>query len=136
MGLCFKLSNWELRIMRHELADHEWAAIRPILPNRPRDMPRANDRRVLNGIFLGLAIRRALFVSDGAAMYRELRKRGTSANRIGPPGGSARRADRRRALRNRERRVALTTSTGRYVRETREAPRAFNAARRRNHFPA
>jgi transposase len=38
MGLCFKLSNWELRIMRHELADHEWAAIRPILPNRPRDM--------------------------------------------------------------------------------------------------
>jgi hypothetical protein len=122
MGLCFKLSNWELRIMRHELADHEWAAIRPILPNRPRDMPRANDRRVLNGIFLGLAIRRALFVSDGAAMYRELRKRGTSANRIGPPGGSARRADRRRALRNRERRVALTTSTGRYVRETREAP--------------
>jgi transposase len=37
--------------MRHELADHEWAAIKPMLPNKPRGVPRVNDRRVLNGIF-------------------------------------------------------------------------------------
>jgi hypothetical protein len=37
--------------MRYELTDHEWAAIRPMLPNKSRGVPRANDRRVLNGIF-------------------------------------------------------------------------------------
>ena len=28
-----------------------WAAIKPMLPNKPRGVPRVNDRRVLNGIF-------------------------------------------------------------------------------------
>src|SRR3954452_3521637 len=42
---------WGLRIMRYELADYEWAAIKPMLPNKPRGVPRVNDRRVLNGIF-------------------------------------------------------------------------------------
>ena len=37
--------------MRYELTHHEWAAIKPMLPNKPRDVPRVNDRRVLNGIF-------------------------------------------------------------------------------------
>ena len=37
--------------MRYELADHEWIAIKPMLPNKPRGVPRVNDRRVLNGIF-------------------------------------------------------------------------------------
>jgi transposase len=37
--------------MRYELADKEWAAINPMLPNKPRGVPRVNDRRVLNGIF-------------------------------------------------------------------------------------
>ncbi len=36
--------------MRYELTDHEWTAIRPMLPNKPRGVPRVNDRRVLNGI--------------------------------------------------------------------------------------
>src|SRR5499427_3890446 len=44
-------SKLELRIMRHELTDHEWAAIKVMLPNKPRGIPRVNDRRVLNGIF-------------------------------------------------------------------------------------
>src|SRR5258708_30225258 len=39
------------RIMRYELTDFEWTAIRPFLPNKPRGVPRVNDRRVLNGIF-------------------------------------------------------------------------------------
>src|SRR6187397_2838793 len=37
--------------MRYELTDHEWTAIRPMLPNKPRGVPRVNDRRILNGIF-------------------------------------------------------------------------------------
>jgi transposase len=37
--------------MRYELTDHEWAAIKPMLPNKPRGVARVNDRRVLNGIF-------------------------------------------------------------------------------------
>jgi transposase len=39
------------RIMRYELADYEWVAIKPMLPNKPRGVPWVNDRRVLNGIF-------------------------------------------------------------------------------------
>ena len=37
--------------MRYELTDFEWAAIKPMLPNKPRGVPRVDDRRVLNGIF-------------------------------------------------------------------------------------
>ena len=37
--------------MRYELTDFEWTAIRPMLPNKPRGVPRVDDRRVLNGIF-------------------------------------------------------------------------------------
>jgi transposase len=37
--------------VRYELTDHELTAIKPMLPNKPRAMPRVNDGRVLNGIF-------------------------------------------------------------------------------------
>ena len=37
--------------MRYELSDHEWTAIKPMLPNKLRGVRRVNDRRVLNGIF-------------------------------------------------------------------------------------
>jgi len=37
--------------MRYELSDYEWTASKPMLPNKPRGVRRANDRRVLNGIF-------------------------------------------------------------------------------------
>jgi transposase len=37
--------------MRYELSDHEWDVITPMLPNKPRGIPRVDDRRVLNGIF-------------------------------------------------------------------------------------
>ena len=37
--------------MRYQLSDHEWSVIRPMLPNKPRGIPRVDDRRILNGIF-------------------------------------------------------------------------------------
>ena len=37
--------------MRYELADYAWVAIKPMLPNKPRGVPRVSDRRVLDGIF-------------------------------------------------------------------------------------
>jgi transposase len=36
---------------RFDLSDGEWAIIAPLLPNKPRGVPREDDRRVLNGIF-------------------------------------------------------------------------------------
>jgi transposase len=73
--------------MRYELADYEWAAIKPMLPNKPRGVPRVNDRRVLNGIFwvlrsghLGAICRKRLvptpsattasFAGDGPGVWR------------------------------------------------------------------
>ena len=35
----------------YELSDFEWSIIEPLLPNKPRGMPRADDRRVLIGIY-------------------------------------------------------------------------------------
>jgi transposase len=45
------LPNRGSRIVRYELADYEWTAIKPFLPNKPRGVQRVNDRRVLNGVF-------------------------------------------------------------------------------------
>lgn len=50
--------------MRYELTDYEWAAIKPMLPNKPRGVPRVNDRKVLNGIF---------WVLRSGAPWRDLR---------------------------------------------------------------
>jgi transposase len=36
---------------RYELSDFEWSIIAPLLPNKPRGVPRADDRKVLNGIY-------------------------------------------------------------------------------------
>jgi transposase len=36
---------------RYDLTDFEWRVIEPLLPNKPRGVPRVDDRRLLNGIF-------------------------------------------------------------------------------------
>ena len=36
--------------MRDEFSEHEWCAIKPMLPNKPRGVRRVDDRRVLDGI--------------------------------------------------------------------------------------
>jgi hypothetical protein len=51
--------------MRYE-ADHVWAAIKPMLPNKPRGVPRVNDQRVLKASF-----RRQSEVNGLAARYLE-----------------------------------------------------------------
>ena len=33
---------------RYELSDFEWLVIQPLLPNKQRGVPRADDRKVLN----------------------------------------------------------------------------------------
>jgi len=40
-----------LRMSRYDLTDFEWRVIEPLLPNKPRGVPRVDDRRVQNGIF-------------------------------------------------------------------------------------
>jgi len=44
-------SQREPCMARYDLTDFEWKTIRPLLPNKPRGVPRVDDRRVLNGIF-------------------------------------------------------------------------------------
>ena len=39
---------------RYDLTEFEWKTIQPLLPNKPRGVPRVDDRRVLNGIFYQL----------------------------------------------------------------------------------
>ena len=36
---------------RYELSDFEWRVIEPLFSNKPRGVPRVDDRRVLNGIY-------------------------------------------------------------------------------------
>jgi transposase len=42
--------------MRYELADYEWIAIKPMLPNKPRGVPRVNDPSCPQWHLLGLAL--------------------------------------------------------------------------------
>jgi transposase len=50
---------------RYDLTDFEWRVIEPLLPNKPRGVPRVDDRRVLNGIF---------WVLRSGAPWRDLRE--------------------------------------------------------------
>ena len=51
---------------RYDLTDLEWRVIAPLLPNKPRGVPRVDDRRVLNGI---------LWVLRSGAPWRDLPER-------------------------------------------------------------
>jgi transposase len=53
------------RIMRYELGDYEWSVINPMLPNKPRGVPRVHDRHILNGI---------LWILRSGAPWRDLPK--------------------------------------------------------------
>lgn len=49
--------------MRYALTDREWNIIQPILPSKPRGVPRVDDRRVINGI---------LWILRSGAPWRDL----------------------------------------------------------------
>ena len=51
---------------RYDLTDFEWSVIEPKLPNKPRGVPRVDDRRVLNGI---------MWVLRSGAPWRDLPER-------------------------------------------------------------
>jgi transposase len=66
--------------MRYELTNHEWTAIKPMPPNKPRGVPRVNDRRVLNGIFWVLRSGAPLAVLPaGQALTSPLTRRSLNA---------------------------------------------------------
>ena len=44
----FREVSW---MSRDDLTDFEWSVIQPLLPGKPRGVPRVDDRRVLHGIF-------------------------------------------------------------------------------------
>ena len=50
MGDTRPLESVEIPSLQGKVSDEEWAIIQPLLPNKPRGVPRVDDRRVLNGI--------------------------------------------------------------------------------------
>ena len=66
--------------MRYELSDYEWSVIKPMLPNKPRGVPRVNDRRVLNLIF---------WVLRSGAPWRDLCRKPTDPVRLATIGSFA-----------------------------------------------
>jgi transposase len=70
---------------RYELTDFEWSIIAPLLPNKPRGVPRVDDRRVLNGIYWRLRTG-----SPWADIPERYGPSTTCYNRL-DPGSSARR---------------------------------------------
>ena len=65
---------------RYELTEFEWKAVQPLLPNKPRGVPRVDDRRVLNGIFWMLRLARRGRICRSAMV---LRPRSTTASIAG-----------------------------------------------------
>ncbi len=80
---------------RYDLTDSEWRAIERLLPNKPRGVPRADDRRVLNSMF---------WVLHPGAPWRDL------PERYGPRTSCYNRFVRWRKAGIRDRMMAATTA--------------------------
>ena len=51
--------------MRYQFTDYEWAAVKPILPNKPRCVPRVDRQTCPQWHLLGVALRRTVARSAG-----------------------------------------------------------------------
>ena len=72
---------------RYDLTDFEWSIIQPLLPNKPRGVPRVDDRRVLNGIFW--VLRTGAPWRDLPQYYGPSTRPATTASTAGEGCGSA-----------------------------------------------
>ena len=114
--------------MRDELTDDEWTAIKPMLPNKPRDVPRVNDRRVLSGIFR---------VLRSGAPWRDLPGEGRNNARAGHGGPPTRGLDFLRTSVTKEGVFPVELNGGPAIGTSRQAgtmARAASAPAARNYF--
>ena len=70
---------------RFDLSDAEWSMIASLLPNKPRGVPRVDDRRVVNGIFW--VLRTGSPWRDLPERYGGRTRRSTTATTAGPSRG-------------------------------------------------
>jgi transposase len=54
---------------RHELTDFEWRIIEPLLPNKPRGVPRVNDRVWSPGVMFTYILQLALSKFAGLFLW-------------------------------------------------------------------
>ena len=47
--------DWEVFMARFDLTDFEWSVIQPLLPNKPRGVPRVDDTARIERHFLAFA---------------------------------------------------------------------------------
>ena len=91
---------------RYDLSEFEWSVIEPLLPNKPRGVPRVDDRRVLNRIMWVLRSGRPLAKLAGTlrALHDLLQPLQSLAQegRLGSPDGRDRRGLRRQHTDNRQ----------------------------------
>ena len=92
---------------RYTLTDFEWRVIKPLLPNKPRGVPRVDDPPRAERHLLGATVQcslarpaRALWLAH--RLLQPLQQMAASG-RVGPPDGRHQRGARRRDPDNRQR---------------------------------
>ena len=73
---------------RYYLTDFEWRVIEPLLPHKPRAVPRVDDRRTLNGIFWVLRSERRGMTFRNAMAAFQARDRFRMTEKLSAPGDS------------------------------------------------
>jgi len=73
---------------RYDLTDFEWRVIEPLLPNKPRGVPRVDDRRVLvssgDSVVILVSARACRTWATGRPIRSALRRRVTRSSSSSP----------------------------------------------------